>query len=605
MKLRSTFQALPVVLLAVFGGCALPRFGGQADSSDSRLQAAREAFEKGNYSSAMIQCVDLARTEPEVPGLLELEREIMARIMEVREQEAAVRTGMTDRRMNLDLERQKSIPQTYGLNLPVKGNTSPLRTPLSAMQKVLQKRVSVALDNVNLNEFVLALGRSENINMVADNNIPADTTLTIHAQDVPLVEILEYVARNLGVTFSVGENIIWVTQAAGPAEGVPLETRMYALRKGISGDEAEAADSRIRIMDALDRFVPKAQGADMLFNSKAHMLIVKNSRENLTKVEDILERLDVCPPQILIEARFISVSVNDLREIGIDWIITGPIAVTTEQVLENGRVVSRNQTQIDPGAAFTAKGFPNEAEGLNFTYRGILTEPAFQAVLHALDLSGKSRTLSVPKVTTVNNRPAFMRIGEDFLYFEEYDTVQTLVSHDDGAAIYQSQLVPRGRPTQRELGIKLNVTPSVGADMRTVELKIVPEISEFVRYEEFLVAAGNSTTTGTTATGSTNSLSLIKLPIFRVSTVETEVITQSGDTVVMGGLSSSTEKKDVSSVPLLSSIPFIGKLFFSRDYVEELRNNLLIFVTATILSDRGVNLIPVADLSREPAAQAP
>ena len=63
---------------------------------------------------------------------------------------------------------------------------------------------------------------------------------------------------------------------------------------------------------------------------------------------------------------------------------------------------------------------PTEGQGLNLTYRGILTEPMFQAILHALDISGKGKTLSVPRVTTVNNNPAKLRNGEDLRYFEEF-----------------------------------------------------------------------------------------------------------------------------------------------------------------------------------------
>jgi type II secretory pathway component GspD/PulD (secretin) len=377
---------------------------------------------------------------------------------------------------------------------------------------------------------------------------------------------------------------------------------MYRLRKGISSEELQSEGQKINIVEAIERFVPKENGTDLLFDRKAHVLIVRNTRENLAKIEEIVDALDVCPPQVLIEARFIGTSVSDLRELGIDWILNSPIAVSQDTVLKNGVRTTANATQINPTAPNNIVGFTpfaHGAQGANFSYQGLLTDPMFKAVLHALETSGKSRTLSVPKVTTVNNRLAMIRIGEDFRYFEEYD-VQSIPSSvsTGGAQLYSSVLVPVGTPQKEELGITLNVTPSVGADLTSIMLHIVPEISEFMRYEYYEV--GNSSGD---ATLSTNGTSMVKLPIFRRSKIETELIVQSGETVVMGGLISSTEAKNQEKVPILGDIPLIGRLF-RHDNIEERKQNLLIFVTATILSELGENLVPMIQEPEPPAGGA-
>ena len=72
------------------------------------------------------------------------------------------------------------------------------------------------------------------------------------------------------------------------------------------------------------------------------------------------------------------------------------------------------------------------------------------------------------------------------------------------------------------------------------------------------------------------------------------MIVHSGETVVMGGLISSSESKSRKGIPVLRSIPLIGR-FFEHDTREESKQNLLIFVTATILSDRGESLVPIKD----------
>ena len=97
-----------------------------------------------------------------------------------------------------------------------------------------------------------------------------------------------------------------------------METRIYRLRKGLALDQ-EGINAENNIMKAIDMFVPMGggDGSAVLLDQETHTLIVKNTREKLRKVEQIVDELDRTPPQVLIEARFISADVNDLRELGI------------------------------------------------------------------------------------------------------------------------------------------------------------------------------------------------------------------------------------------------------------------------------------------------
>jgi type II secretory pathway component GspD/PulD (secretin) len=586
--------AKPSPILAVFliaaslAGCTTtqgPVTKGPPASAPA-LAKADSLFQKGDFTGAMLECVDLARENPDLPGLESLQQRVMARLEEQRATRAAARDATTVKRMATDLARQKDIPDTYGLRRTVTGQSASLRTPGNPMQKAMQKKVTVHLDNVDLNNFILTMGASEKINIVSDN-LNNQKTLTLHADQVPLAEILDYVSRNMGIAFFIGENIIWATSQNQGPPAIPMETRMYRLHKGIDGKfDAAASDAAVDatpIEQAIRRFVPQPDGSDLLFDQKSHALIVKNTIENLARVEDIIETLDVCPPQVLIEARFISTGVTDLRELGIDWVLNSPYVVMGSD--------DHPRTQINSGGTVGFTPPANAAQGLNVTYEGLLTDPMFKAVIHALEKTGKARTLSVPKVTTVNNRVASIRVGEDFRYYDEYDIQSTpsQVTGTAGNTVYSSVLVPVGTPKLEKLGIELKVRPSVGADMSSVTLQLLPEISEFVRYETYEVAAGNATPNGTV----TNGTSTVKLPIFRRSKIETEVIVQSGETVVMGGLITSAESKRKEKVPFLASIPLLG-LLFQNDMTDQEQKNLLIFVTATIISERGENLIPLA-----------
>jgi type II secretory pathway component GspD/PulD (secretin) len=134
------------------------------------------------------------------------------------------------------------------------------------------------------------------------------------------------------------------------------------------------------------------------------------------------------------------------------------------------------------------------------------------------------------------------------------------------------------------------VTPSVGADRQTVTLNLKPEISEFVRFEVYDVGTGGGGDNNN-GTSASNGLSVLKLPIFRRSEIETKVAVRSGDTVVMGGLIAASQGKQVRRVPFLGSIPFLGALFRYEQTSND-RRNLLIFVTARILAESGEELVP-------------
>lgn len=615
----------------LLSGCATPSAQTpQPPSPVSPALARAEALHQaGRYSDAIVAVSEIARLDPLTPGLPDLQAKIMRTLAEARQQANTRREGNTETRMADDVLARNVLPETYQLKRNVKGETTPLRAAPSKMQEALSKNVTVHLENVDLAAFAAQIAQTEGLNIVADSNL-AGSSMTIHAEDTPLVEILEYVGRNLGVTFSVGNNLIWATQSQDQQGTLPLETRVYRLRKGLGGDELTRPQSGGRqasggqggrggrsgaasmvppgmggnqeegtgpsMIDVIGRFVPQAEGADILYNPKAHVLVVRNTRENLAQTEDIIAALDLTPPQVLIEARFISASIDNLSELGMDWIMDSPYAVST--------VRQGTKMQVAAGASSAFTAFPNAAQGANFTFQGVLTDPQFRAVVHILESSGKARTLSVPRVTTVNNRPATIRVGEDFRYYEEYDleeydTVQG--TGDNQTTVTRTQLVPVGTPTLEELGIELAATPSVGADLSSINLALIPEISEFVRWEYYEAASdggSNDDTDDTTDDGTdvvSGGTGLLKLPVFRRSRIETELVVRSGETVVMGGLITSTRTKQRSGVPILSRLPFIGQLF-RHDSIEEARQNLIIFVTATLISEAGEELIPLADL---------
>lgn len=604
------------------------------------LLRVEELYDIGQYDQALLECVEVRQRAPETPGLSEWRQKCLNALLDQRARNLAVSQLESRRQVEVETGTQLTLPDTYGLKRLLPGQEPDRIEADGPMAGILDKPVSAHLQGANVSALISALSREHQINIVADQSLATNVTVNIEVDNVPLRELLDYISRNFGVQFYLGQNMIWVT-SPDPKKAAPLLTRMYRLRKGLQyhgsdwGAPKPTTSSDLKVVSekatvlssektyietVLEKFVPVIPGSLIHLDRDTHTLLVRNSAENLKIISDVITALDVDPPQVLIEARFIEVNVADLRELGLEWVLNSPYALTEKGVFENGvwktapAVVAQPGTlskftpySSDSGGAFPLgpqgsfgairEGNPATApQGLNVTFEGVLTEPMFQAVLHALEISGKGRTLSVPRVTTVNNNPAKLRDGDDLMYYTTF-TAQMFSTRDVLGQVYNmTAIVPQGEPKLAELGITLLAVPSVGQDRQTISLLLMPTISELNEYVSYQDPPVTNLANRVTQV-------VVKLPIIKRREVQTKVIVQSGETVVMGGLIRNVSMDTVHRIPVLGSLPVLGPLFRRTDTTEESRN-LLIFVTATVLSERGEQLTYL-DASRPSDAPAP
>lgn len=608
------------------------------------LARAEALYQAGQYEEALRVCVDLSRGGgPTPPGLEPLRVRVINALYEQRALRLTEQDALSRKAMSLEAAEKSFVPDTYGAVRYVEGLRQEAISPVNPIFEALQKPVSLHLKGAQLAELIDALSRDGQINLIADAGVTLDKALDVDLENVPLREVLEFIARNYPIQFHYGKHIVWIT-SPDPQKAPALETRIYQLTKGVQlhgGDWGKAGEkqavtgdlsvltlkatvlpgTKTYIEEIIEKFIPAVAGAQLHIDTNTHTLFVRNTRENLEQIDRIVTALDVNPPQVLIEARFIEVAVSDLREIGIDWILDSPLAISTKGVMENGQWTQANKTQVaagevvqytpytsDASGAFplgpqgafglTREGNPpTAAQGLNLTYQGVLTEPMFSAVLHAIEISGRGKTLSVPRVTTINNNPAKLRNGQDLLYFKEFQAQAFALVDANNQKYTVTALIPNGKPDLAELGITLVAVPSVGADLQSISLLLTPTISKlegFVNYQDDSASITNRVDAIRQVA--------VKLPIISRREVQTKVVVDSGETVVMGGLIDTVEQETVHRVPILGSLPLLGALFRRTDVTEE-RRNLIIFVTATVMSERGESLLPAAQAT--PPAEPP
>ena len=176
---------------------------------------------------------------------------------------------------------------------------------------------------------------------------------------------------------------------------------------------------------------------------------------------------------------------------------------------------------------------------------------------------------------------------EEIIYPTEFDAQAENVSIAGGDNQQQTVVVvtPGGFET-REVGVILNVTPTVGPDGYTIDLAMVPEVSELVRWMDY----GSSTA------------SMVQ-PIFSSRNVTTSIVIWDGQTVVMGGLIKEEMTTVNDKVPLLGDIPLLGRLFRNEGEWSQ-KKNLLIFVTARLVDPAGKPIHKQEEMGVMPGAEA-
>jgi general secretion pathway protein D len=379
-------------------------------------------------------------------------------------------------------------------------------------------------------------------------------------------------------------------------------------------------------------------GASAHFLPESSRLIVRNTEDNLELVDALVEQASVAgPKQVEIEAKFLEVNQTNLKELGFDWLL-GQFNIGNHNVFGGGGtsgtsppingadfpfqfsngvpvgqfpVTSGNRSgnlAISASAIdallFGTTGATPLAPGI-FGVSGIFTDPQFQVVIRALNQKKAIDLLSAPKVTTKSGQRAVIEIVREFRYptvFSEpkIPTISAGTGTTTTANTIVLPVVGPSTPTTfetRNTGVTLEVEPVVGPDGVTIDLNLVPQVTEFEGFINYgsPIKTVNPALLGligipTALTGINDSIVLtdnvINQPIFSSRKVTTSVSVWDGQTVVLGGLMREDVQKTEDRTPIIGDIPIIGRLF-RTNAEQHVKRNLVIFVTARLVNPGG------------------
>jgi len=480
--------------------------------------------------------------------------------------------ALSKQAMEKEAEDKLILPKTYGQMVTVDANLEPISLPPGRMEQKVLKKVTINYDNLNVYSLVNIL-TNEGLNVVADKTLEKKTrVVNVHVTEVPLLELFAFLSRNMGIAFNIGENLVWITKGADISEdgegSIVLETRTYQLPQGFipdapkseeGGEEGKEGEesSGTTVNGSHDKDLEVAltaalagspEGATFHIFPTRNLVLVKNTRENLRQAEKIINDFIRPPAQVVIEARFITVSQDDLRDLGTEIKNTNhPYPFTAnEELLQklkdtytgiagdnqgldkimnevvgahgaasaigksateatktailsllNNLVPEYNHDNLHQNHTAYNSNFLTELGTLksgnengvgSLTISGIIGHRSFDILLSALDKKASAIQLSAPKITVLNNHSARIRKGDKIFYFEEYD----LETVDNGDRGNDSRLVPSGTPVELPLGITFDVKVNVGNDLKTVLLSLHPEITELLKWEDYITSGGSS-----------------------------------------------------------------------------------------------------------------
>lgn len=538
---------------------------------ETRLKYVKPSIKDHHYDLAIELLQRVLALDPQHRAAQQLLDQVQTAKLKDEEERLASRVRQDEQKMVNDVVKAQLLPEAK--TVPVSA-PSIAEVDKQAMEAKLQEPISLDFKDVALPDVLEFIGDAANISIIPSPHINLkDRRVSFKVTQLPLELALKYLVKNQSLAYRIEQGAILIST---PEEllNQPMQTQVFFLRNGLgpfSLETAAVAQNPALAMDSLKdlilQSVPQPPESKLIMDERSGALVATNTTENLRLVEQLLHQLDVTPIQVLIEARFVEVTMSELEQLGVESVLTGDYALSKVNTAPNSRDPG---IVIAKGGGFKFPALSRQDEGANLTLEGVLTGAKFEAVLHMLEESKKSKTLSAPRVTALNNQTAQIKVVEEFNYPTRYEVqlVQFDINGDgdfDDAGETQFVNVPKDFK-KRDVGILLNVTPSVGKDMKTVTLVLAPEVSQFSQFRD--LGGG------------------VSVPEFTSSELATSVVIEDGQTAVLGGLMKDTTSNRVMKVPVLGDLPVVGNLFRQKEAKSE-RKNLLIFITAHVLGPRG------------------
>lgn len=434
------------------------------------------------------------------------------------------------------------------------------------------EKLSLNFQNIEVRALLQVIADFTNFNVVTSDSVTGNVTLRL--KDVPWDQALDIILQAKGLGLRKSGNVIWIApkdelaakekvdleSKAQIASLEPLRTQAFQLNYTKAEDVAKGLSGQSSTGGAGTRIL--SPRGSVIFETRTNQLFVSDIPSKLEEIQSMISKIDVPVRQVLIEARIVIADDRFGRSLGVKlgaadlrglrggvpgYQVSGDNRVT---VGGNMNAVGAQTLQTTATTVpFTDTQFVNlpavgqnnyDAATLALSLFGASSNRFLNLEISALEADGRGKVVSSPRVITADQVKALIEQGEELPY-------QTATS--SGATALQF----------RKANLKLEVTP-----------QITPEGNVILDVDVTKDSVGRVTAAG-----------------FAIDTkhVKTQVLVENGGTVVIGGIFEQTEREDVTKVPVLGDVPYLGNLFKTKTRSSN-KTELLIFITPKVVTDR-------------------
>jgi len=287
--------------------------------------------------------------------------------------------------------------------------------------------------------------------------------------------------------------------------------------------------------------------------------------------------------QVEIEIKFIEVSQNTLDELGFDWTFDskdgGDLRLFDDFVFPAGQDI------LSDGLRSTAAALGGGPAAGTFELAKTAGSLQWSMMITALEQTGDSDVLSAPRVVTHSHETAVIQVGEERMIPKAFEIQNQNTSPYVQHSAWELEL----------MGVQMDVTPEIRRD-GLIDLELNSKILNYIGDDQYQITPAYEARVGF-ASGGEDDVSQVNasLPYFRIRSLDTRLTVADGNTIAMGGLIYDKLETFRDKIPILGSIPWVGRLFRSEGE-RSVKRNLMIFVTATQVD---VNGRRAADLAME------
>ncbi len=402
--------------------------------------------------------------------------------------------------------------------------------------KYVGEKIKLDFYDTDIKNVFRILKSVSGLNFAIDQDVQGKVTMSLE-KPVPWDQVLDLVLKMNGLGKKMEGDVVRIATIQTLKQEEQDEQEAFAAKK-------KALEQKKSLEPLITEYIPISysnakteiephittlltpERGNISVDQRSNMIIVTDTRETVDQIQEMIYRLDTVTPQIMIEAKIVEVTKEFSRDIGIGW------NLTTDPAISSGFVNDMNVSVNSPTGDGGMSG--------DFSFFRLFgsSRLALNAKLAASEARGEVRIVSSPRILTLDNKEAKIKQGLEYPY--------QVVEDSEVSTEF------------KEINLELVVTPHVTPDERI----------------SMQVSLMKNDIAGETSSGEA---------YLSTNEAKTELLVNDNDTVVIGGVVKTTKTDNDDGLPFLSGIPIIGKILFGTNSKEDNRNELLIFLTPSIV----------------------